>query len=189
MFVSDDPMQGDPGGIDRSDPLNSWWRNQIYNITVEVKKGVVGVPPTGAELEEGMNILWQKCEIFNDHPTSIYCSTDMFNIYRRWLIDKRMDVSKGNGTGDLEFATLEFRGIKVYRDPYCPIGHMYFLNEEYIKLQAEEGFNFQFKKAREPWDFYKKIVPLVFLGNFTMSNAKKQGVIFYEQAPIPQIEE
>jgi len=182
MIVADDPEVGIVGGIDRSLKdgdvfINAWWMNQIENCSAEF--GLAdGVPPTGDQLEKAMNLLWQKCEIFKDHPTSIYASTDMFNLYREWLISKRIDVSK-NKVGDLEFTTLEFMGTPVYRDPYCPARHMYFLNEEFIHLRAHKKMMFKFQKAREPYNKYMHVIPLTFWGNFTVSNCQKQGVLFY----------
>jgi hypothetical protein len=173
-YITDTPTVGTIGGIKRDE--NKWWRNQICDVAAEIcVKGDTEVSP--AQLEEGMNRLWQRCEVFKDHPTSIYASNDTYNLYRQFLINKRMDTSKSK-VGDAEYTSLEFMGVPVYRDPDCPANHMYFLNEDFLWLKAHSKMNFKFQKPREPYNQYMKVIPLTFYGNFTCSNMLKQGVLF-----------
>jgi|LQAB01.1.fsa_nt_gi hypothetical protein len=172
VLVADKNTAGSVGGIART---NTWWQNQVLNFYSATYDDPSKV--TGTMLEEGMNYMLQKCEVLGDRTTSIYTDTIFYNIYRTWLMSKHQDYTNRK-VGDLEFTHLEFQGIPVYRDPFCAAGHMYFLNEKYLWLKMEEGFNFKFLKPREPYNKFMKNIPLVFYGCFTISNMMKQGVIF-----------
>ena len=54
---------------------------------------------------------------------------------------------------------------------------MYFLNTDYLGLDAHRDAFFTPKPAKESINQDATVVPLIFMGNMTMSNAARQGVL------------
>jgi hypothetical protein len=53
---------------------------------------------------------------------------------------------------------------------------MYFLNEEFIKLCVHPDLDFKLDLSKKPVNQYIEVFPMYFMGSFTISNCRSQGV-------------
>jgi hypothetical protein len=172
-MVEENPT-GVVGTIDRSLPENAWWRNQ--SRTWQNYGAAANTLPTGPQMMRGMGDMLRLLTVNGDRPTVIFCHPDLYAAYEAYLITlKRFS---GDDKADGSFKGLKFQGIDVLYDPNIKAGNMYFLNEQYIKLNVHPDLDFKFDMAKKPINQYMEIYPLYFMGGFTISNCKRQGVIW-----------
>lgn len=164
--VADAPLTGTVGGIDRA--TYPFWRNQV--------ESAAGV--TVANIEDLMRALWLKCTRGPDTPDLIVADSILFDAYWDSLaaVQRIQDTSKGTRGWN----TLAFVDAEVMYDggSGIPASHMYMLNTDYLYWRPHTNVNMVPLTEREPVDQHAFIVPVVFAGNLTMSNASLQGVIY-----------
>ena len=78
---------------------------------------------------------------------------------------------------DLGFNSLQFKGVPIMYDDYCPAGYMYFLNSEFMKLRVSTGNDFTWTEKREPTNQFVFTMLTKWIGNLTCSNARHEGVL------------
>ena len=66
----------------------------------------------------------------------------------------------------------------MFHDDAAPASHMYFLNTDYIFWNAHQDANMSPLPRRDSFNQDAIAVPVIFMGNLTMSNASLQGVLF-----------
>jgi hypothetical protein len=171
-MVADDPTNT-IGGINRGDTTagvdNSWWKNQAKVLTnaAEGKATVADMAQMVMRLTRG-----------SERPTVIFMSMDMYTIYMQFCEDKKHITT--NDTADGTFKGLTFQGIEVLYDPNIKPGHIYFLNENYIKLCVHPDLDFKLDVSKKPLNQYMEVYPMYFMGGFTLSNSALQGVLYTE---------
>jgi hypothetical protein len=172
-FIEDSPS-GKVGTIDRSDPLNAWWRNQSKKWTAYGADE--NTLPTGPQIMKGLGDMIRILTVNGDRPTVIFCHPDLYALYEAELIANKRYT--GDDKADGSFKGLKYQGIDVLWDANIKAGHMYFMNEQYIHLNVHPDLDFKFDMAKKPVNQYMEIYPLYFMGGFTISNCAKQGVIW-----------
>jgi hypothetical protein len=158
------------GGLDCSDIKNAWWRNQ----STEMKEADAAL--TGKVLTRYMADMVIKLTRNGERPTICFMSIDMYTIYQQYCEDMKRITT--NDRADGSFKGLDFQGIEVLYDPNILAGHVYFLNENYIKLNVHPDLDFKLDVSKKPTNQYLEIYPLYFMGGFTISNRKLQGVLW-----------
>lgn len=161
---------GTYGGIDRS--TYSWWQAKVYD-----NGGTARALTLDLMLKLFINI-----SDGNDQPDLIVCSPKVWAVYHNLvkgaitLTTKPVEEMANYG-----FQTLEFRGIPVVMDPYCPDtsnkGTMYFLNTKYLRLRVDSGTNFYVTPLRQADNQIAFKKEILWTGNLTCSNCSRQGVI------------
>jgi hypothetical protein len=171
-LISDNPLTGIVGGIDRA--VYAFWRNQIYSFNAE--QGITpGTLPTGAEFIAGLDELVLRCTRGTDSPQMIVMDKVYFSIYKSYLQSiKRITVDT---KADAGFRTLEYEGTPVFFDPHAPAQHAYALNLDYLFFKAHKDANFKLDTERLPYNQDAEVYPMLFMGNLTMGNANLQGVL------------
>ncbi len=169
-LVADDPTTGTVGGIDRAS--FEFWRNQVYGFS---EAGVEAGPET---IQKAMNALWLKCLRGADAPTVIVADTAYFNHYWQSLqAIQRISSEEDAGAG---FRSIQFYGpggsAPVMYDDLCPEEHMYMLNTDYLFWRPHKDANMEPLEKRQSTNQDATVIPIVFMGNLTMSNAARQGV-------------
>lgn len=168
-LVADDPTTGTVGGIDRSDNANVFWRNQT--------SGDVALT-SASEVRSEMQDMWLETKRGMDVVDLILADKNLYTFF--W--DSLTDIQR---TQDASEATAGFKSIKfvtadvVYDgDSGIEDDHMYFLNTDFLYLRPSSRRNWVPMDRKSSVNQDAFIVPLVWAGNLTTSNAARQGVIW-----------
>lgn len=173
VLVSDSPATSTCGGINAAE--NAFWRNQAYSFATEA--GVSSGKPTAAQMLAAMEEMMLRVTRNSERPDLIVCSHEYYTLYKTALTNIKRLTDGGVKIGDATFAAVEFEGVPVVYDSYCPAEHMYFLNSKYLKLRAHKDAFFALDEERLPVNQDAKVFPMIFQGNLTCSNRNLQGVI------------
>lgn len=171
LLVADDASTGTVGNINRATGGNEFWRNQYKTASSALTKDTI---------RSEMDAMYLKCCRGTDKPDLIVADDVMYSLFEESLVDQqRFSDPKMAEAG---FQTLKYKGADVIFDGgqggYCPEGHMYFLNTNYLYLRPHKDRNFKAiggdRMAIDTDALYKIIG---WAGNLTMSNASVQGVL------------
>lgn len=171
-LVADDPTSGTVGGINRATSGNEFWRNYA-----DVKAEAL----TSATIYGAMNDAFLGCSRGSDKPDLIVADDKLYKLYESSLVAQQRFVN--SKLADAGFENLKFKGADVIYDGgiggYCPEGHMYFLNTDYLRLRPHKDRQFKIIGARERVAVNQDAVYHIigWAGNLTMSNAELQGVL------------
>lgn len=167
-IVADTPTSGTVGGIDRSDSLNSWWRNHTSGDATLT---------TYAELKALMHTAYLSTKRGTDTVDLITADTNLYKLWWGGLTEIQRIMSSEEAVGG--FKSLKFVDADVVYDGDSGIAtnHMYFLNTDYIYLcRSERAMRPMAQRQSVNQDAV--VVPVIFDGNLTCSNASLQGVIW-----------
>jgi hypothetical protein len=167
-LIADDPTNT-IGGLNCAEPENAWFRNVATKMTQD---GTL----TGSDLARYMGDMVIKLTRNGERPTICFMSIDMYTLYQQYLITMKHITT--NDRADGSYKGLDFQGIEVLYDPNIMKGHVYFINENYIKLNVHPDLDFKLDVSKKPVNQYIEIYPLYFMGGFTISNRALQGVLF-----------
>ncbi len=170
-IVADAPTTGTVGGIDRSDAANAFWRNQTSG-------DVAGIDTTAATLRTEMQAMWLECKRGRDTVDLITTDQTLYSVFWDSLTDIQRIASDSEATAGFE--TLKYVTADVIYDGDSGIAanHMYFLNTDYIYLRPHSSRNWVPMDKKSSVNQDAMIVPLVWAGNLTCSNAARQGVVW-----------
>src|SRR6188768_1354510 len=106
----------------------------------------------------------------------IVSSNDYYTFYEQSLTDLKRYTSEeitGGATG------LRYKSATVFHDggSGIPTAHMYFLNTDFLTLVAHTDANLTVNEEMRPVNQDAAVVPILWMGNLTMSNRKLQGLI------------
>lgn len=165
-LVATDPTTGTVGGINRA--TWTFWRNQIY----------INATMTSAVIQGYMQNLYLLCTRGSDKPDLITADAYMYEYY--W--DALQAIQRINHDNDMArqgWNNLAFLNADVVYDGDS--GHrsytMYFLNTDFLSLRPHSNRNFVPLEKRNSVNQDAHVVPIVWAGNMTMSNASLQGVL------------
>ena len=134
-----------------------------------------------------MRTLWTACSRGTDQPDLIVAGASLYDTF--WADLQSIQRVTNAQTGPMGFSSLEFRGIPVVLDGGQNTGsaidwgggiaatRMYFLNTEYIFWSVHSQTNMVPMDERMSVTQDATVIPLLWAGNLTMSNAGLQGVI------------
>ena len=165
-LVADDPTTGTVGGINR---VNwTFWRNQTASNATY----------TAAVIQGYMQTLWVQCLRGADKPDLITADAYSYGYY--WDGLQAIQRITSTEVGQQGWNSLKFLNADVIYDGDSghPAYGMYFLNTDYIYFRPHVNRNFVPLEQRDAVNQDAFIVPIVFAGNLTMSNASLQGVLF-----------
>jgi len=166
-IVADDPTTGTVGGINAA--TYDWWRNNMVDVSSEV--GTVNA----ANVKLGMNKLWLECIRGRDKPDLIVADANYYDYYEQTLqaLQRYADSDKAA----VGFTSLKYKSADVVYDgdSGMPADGMYFLNTEYLKLEAYAGANFEATAEKLSVNQDADVRHLLFMGNLTCSNRSLQG--------------
>ncbi len=169
-LVADDPTSGTVGGINRATSTNAFWRNQIYDFSVE------GVTASSGTMRSAMNTLYRRCQRNSDVPDLIIFGNDYHDFYETFI--QAQQVFNEANQADIGFPYgLYKKKSKVIYDPNCSDTRGYFLNLKFIKLRAHKMVNMKAGKPKHPTNQNATVIPLNWMGNMTVANASLQGVM------------
>jgi len=155
---------GTVGGIAKA--TYSWWQSQTGTAASFAANGL-----------DEMRNLFNDCSQFSaaDHPDFIITDQTNFERYEKILQpQERFNDSK---TADGGFQNLLFKAVPLTWDPQCTAGKMYLLNTKYLELVVHSDADLKFGEFQEPENQDAKVAKMIWMGELTVSNCAKQGVL------------
>lgn len=166
-----DAGTGTVGGINSSS--FSFWQNTIFDCSAN------SVTSSATTIENSMMLpLWLNLDRGPDDQPDLIV---MDNTYYRYFeasqtsIKRYMDASNANGG----LVSLKYKNADVYFDGNSgiPASHAYFLNTNYIELVVHRDADMEVLEDQRPINQDGSVIPILWMGNLTLSNRKLQGVI------------
>ena len=149
-------------GVDQS--TYSWWR-----------RGYADESTTLAELDlDAMQAVYGAVTVGMDMPDLVITTQTIWNAY--WSLLQAGQTFEGPMAAG-GFRTLMFNNAAVVADPYCPAGHMFFLNTKYWKLVVRSNRNFHFRPFQTPVDQDCRVAQFLFKGAVVCTRPNRQAVL------------
>jgi hypothetical protein len=174
--VADAPSTGTVGGINRAN--FAFWQNQTVTLTST---------DSTTELASDMRTLWTACSRGSERPDLIVAGATLYNLFWAGLSDFQRITSTTEGVKG--WKSLTFVDAPVVLDGGQATGsandwggglsatRMYFLNTNYLYWSVHSRTNMVPMEERLSLNQDATVVPILWAGNLTMSNAGLQGVL------------
>ena len=165
---------GTVGGID-SGP-HTWWKSTLQSAAAPLQGGGA-ITPGATTMISLMNPLWLVLVRGEDKPDLVVADNNYFSFYEQQLNAIQRYTSSDEGKGG--FVSLKYKTADVIFDggSGIPSNHMYFLNTDYIKIKAHRDADFTELPEARPINQDAVVMPFIWMGNLTISNRKRQGLI------------
>jgi hypothetical protein len=163
------PSTGIYGGINRAS--QTFWRNQTSGDVAEVLA-------SSAVLESEMADMWIECTRGGDKPDLLVADQVAYKAF--WLSLLPIQRITDPNTAVRGFETLKYVTADFVLDHDSGIlgSCIYFLNTDYLFWDVHSARNFSVQEKKEPVNQDAFVVPLLFAGNLTCSNASLQGIVY-----------
>lgn len=160
------------GGID----ANTWtfWRNTVFDLS----DNSVTISSTTIE-NDAMLPLWLSLDRGQgDCPDLILFDT----VYYTHFEKSQTSIKRYASADDVQagIVSLKYKTADVMFDTTgsgIPASHGYFINSNYIKLVVHQDADLEEMPKKEPVNQDGEVIPILWMGNLTVSNRKLQGVI------------
>ena len=169
-LVADAPATGTVGGINRAN--FSFWRNQVYDFSDQ------SVTASATTIQAAMRNLYLNCKrgsAASEAPDFVVAGTTYFEFFWNSLTTIQRVTSEDTAVAG--FDSLKFRKSDVFHDEDCAATRMYMLNTQYLFWRPHRNRNMVPLERKGAVNQDATVVPIVWAGNLTMSNAARQGVI------------
>ena len=166
-----DAGTGTVGGINSTN--FSFWQNTIFDCSAQ------SVTSSATTIENSMMLpLWLNLDRGpDDQPDLIVMDNTYYKYFEasQTSIKRYMDVTNANGG----LVSLKYKNADVYFDGNSgiPSSHAYFLNTNYIELVVHRDADMEVLEDQRPINQDGSVIPILWMGNLTLSNRKMQGVI------------
>ena len=172
LLVPDDPTTGTAGGVDRSVATNAFWRSIKFDASSDG-----GAAADSANIQSYMNRLWVQLVRGTDMPDLIVAD----NAYWRLYLESMQAIQRvqNEKMAQAGFMNLKYMNADVIfdGDGGAPANHMYFLNSDFLFYRPSAKRNMIPLENKTSINQDATVVPLLWAGNMTMSNASLQGVL------------
>lgn len=172
-LISDTGL-GTVGGISAN--LWPFWASKVQSAAAPLGGGPA-VTVSASTIENLMLGLWLECVRGDDKPDLIVCSNDYFSFYEQSQVSiKRYSSDKVANGG---FDSLKYKSADVMFDGNSgiPAAHMYFINTDFTRLVVHKDADMTVMEELKPYNQDAAVVPVLWMGNMTVSNRYLQGVI------------
>lgn len=165
--VANDPTTGTVGGINRA--TWTFWRNK-YNSNATWSSTVI---------KGYMKNMFTSCTRGTDMPDLVTMDANTYEYFWDALTDiQRVNHEKDKASMGWEAIGFQNADVIYDGDSGHPANAFYMLNTDYLFFRPHVNRNFVPLDKRDSVNQDAYVVPIVFAGNLTMSNAKLQGVYF-----------
>jgi hypothetical protein len=166
-LVADSPSTGTVGGINRA--TNAWWRNQNDATSTNVDNKT-------NDFYDGLTLMssmWNSASEGNETPTDIFTTLTVFGDLQEIFESTGYARLQAGSVGTADAGSPSFRGATVRYDRDCSSGHMYMLNNQYIKMKIQANKNFAKTPFREPPNQFAKVAFVVIGIQITVNNPRR----------------
>lgn len=160
------------GGID----ANSWsfWQNTVFDLSV------ASVTISSTTIENDVFLpLWLLLDRgAGDCPDLIVLDSVYYTHFEKSQTSLKRYASAEDAQAGI--VSMKYKTADVISDTTgsgIPASHGYFLNTNYIKLVVHEDADLDEMEKKEPVNQDGEVIPILWMGNMTVSNRKLQGVI------------
>lgn len=169
-----DAGTGTVGGIDSS--TWTFWKNVVQSAASPLQGGA-GITPSDSTIQSLMLPLWLELVRGGDKPDLIVSSNEYYSFYEESLTDLKRYTSAESATGG--FVALKYKSADVIFDGNSgiPDTRMYFINTDYLELVAHTDANLTVNDEMRPYNQDAVVIPILWMGNLTVSNRSLQGVL------------
>ena len=169
-----DAGTGTVGGIDSS--TFTFWKNKVQSAAAPLQGGGA-ITPGSTTMESLMQPLWLELTRGDDQPDLIVASNDYFTFFElgQTSIKRYTDETKA----DAGFVSMKYKKADVIFDggSGIPSAHMYFLNTDYIDVCVHTDADMTVMDEMKPYNQDAAVIPILWMGNMTVSNRSLQGVL------------
>lgn len=169
-----DTGTGTVGGIDSS--VWTFWKNVVQSAAAPLQGGSA-ITPSSSTIQSLMLPLWLELTRGSDRPDLIVTSNEYFAMYEESLTPLRRYASSESAKGG--FMELKYKSADVIHDGNSgiPAAHMYFINTDFMDIVVHPDADLTVNEEMKPINQDAAIVPVLWMGNLTMSNRGLQGVL------------
>lgn len=176
------------GGIDST--TYTWWDS---NIAVDINSNYsttnlsvanITNPSSDYFILNVMRDTWIKCIHNRKHPDMILVSDGLWNILDR-VLQPYMTYNYSSGTkaaADAGFQVLEYRGVPIVYDEYCPGSHMFYINTDFISMKIHRDKRFVMSPWQRPINQEARIAQILAKMQFVTGNPRYHGMIEFASA-------
>ena len=169
-LVADDGT-GTVGGINSS--TFTFWKNNIFDCSAN------SVTSSATTIENSMMLpLWLLVDRGPDDQPDLIV---MDNTYYQYFEASQTSLKRYSSADKASagFSTLKYKGADVLYDGNSGIAssHCYMLNTEYFKMCVHKDADLEIMDEQRPINQDGVVVPILWMGNLTLSNRAQQGVI------------
>lgn len=166
-----DAGTGTVGGINSS--TYSFWANQVFNCTTE------SVTPSATTIENSMLLpLYLDLDRGPDDCPDLIV---MDNTYYQYFETSQVSIKRYTGSQDANagLSTIKYKNADVLYDGNSgiPASHAYLLNTNYFNLVVHRDADLEIMDEQRPINQDGVVIPIMWMGNLTLSNRNQQGVI------------
>jgi hypothetical protein len=156
------------GGIDCTDPGNTWWRSVLVDAAADGS--------TVRDDDEWANVFYTCSNGPGGSPDFVVTTQTLFEHYEASLVSQLRFTS--NEKADGRFQTLEFKNQRLYYDLACPSGVTLFLNSNVMALAVHKDVYMKTTDFKESPDKDAVWSQILTYGNLTTSNRSKLGRVY-----------
>lgn len=169
-----DAGTGTVGGIDSS--VWPFWKNVVQSAAAPLQGGGA-ITPSATTIESLMLPLWLALTRGDDQPNLIVAANDYYIFYEQSQTSIKRYTGSDSAQGG--FISLKYKKADVVFDggSGIPTSRMYFLNTDYFNLAVHEDANMTVLDQVKPFNQDAAVVPVIWMGNMTISNRSLQGVL------------
>ncbi len=170
-----DAGTGTVGGINSS--TYSFWRNLVQSAAAPLQGGSA-ITVSATTMESLMLPLYLELVRGNDQIDLIVASNDYFSFYEQSQTSIKRYTNKSD-TADGGFISLKYKGSDVIFDGNSgiPASRMYFMNTDFFELVSHKDADMTVNDEVSPYNQDAVVIPILWMGNLTISNRKLQGLI------------
>lgn len=173
-IVAEIPTTDTVGGINRATESNSWWRNNVKDMTGETPS---------VRLISRMRSMWNTCGIYpgggRRFPDLIITTQAIHEVYEDEALEIGKVMMPNKQMMDLGFGELAFKGAPIVWAPECTDESMFLLNTDHLRLVVDDISWFSMGKwldiVNQPLD---RVAHIMTTCNLVTSNSRKHGQIF-----------
>lgn len=162
---------GTVGGINSTNFV--FWKNQIFDLSTE------GVTMSATTIENSAMLpLWLNLDRGpDDQPDLIIMDNNHYKFFEASQTSLKRYTNAENANGGL--VSLKYKNADVYFDGNSgiPASTTYMLNTNYIDLVVHKDADLEIMPEMRPINQDGDVIPILFMGNLTLSNRAQQGVI------------
>lgn len=169
-----DAGTGTVGGINSS--TFTFWKSLVQSAAAP-RQGGGAITPSATTIESLMLPQWIAQTRGTDMPDLIVADPIYFAYFEQSQTSLKRYTAEQDGKGGM--VSMKYKTADVFFDAatLIPASHMYMLNTDYIELVVHRDANMEMMDDLRSINQDAVVIPILWMGNMTVSNRSLQGVI------------
>src|SRR3990172_1178878 len=168
-LIADDPTTGTVGGIDASVSTNSWWRNYVFDFSVN------SLTPGTATILTALNTSFLNTNRGTEKVDLVLGGTTYFGYFEGALQANQRFMDAELGKAGLD--AYRYKTAMVMHDPNFSATRMYGINTSTVLFRPDPDRNFTQGDKVKPVNQDMFAVPMWWTGNLTIRSRRRNFVI------------